>query len=198
MPGNKKTKRKNGPRRRIEIKAPPVAQVFAQGLVDDYARLDALVKMKNTLPLGHDLNRHKIDEVMLPLETFVRDMETTGEAPVDEHDRLIFWCENDADWIPLGDGILSMYMMLDLVAPHFGWGPIPTGLRDLVVKMESDQAVDQHDTAAAHTAMDWIRIHVAEVTPSQWGAAYEQACAIVDAREAQPGADGAAGEMRAV
>lgn len=185
MAGNKKPKRRRGERRQGTVTVPNVARAFAVAEQREIERRNTLTSWRNALPLGHELNRHKIDEVMAPLEAFLHDVETTGEAAVDKDGKLAFWSKEDNDWVPIGEAILSMTMMLELVARNFTWGKIPTGLRDLAVKIEDGQEFDQHDTAAARSAIDWIRRRVAEATPNQWGAAYEQAVKIVDAREAQ-------------
>jgi hypothetical protein len=185
MAGNKKPNRRRGERRQTSVTVPNVARAFAVAEQREIERRNTLTSWRNALPLGHELNQHKIDEVMAPLEGFLHDVETTGEAAVDDDGKPVFWSDEDRDWVPIGQAILSMTMMLELVARNFTWGSIPTGLRDLAIKIEDGHLFDQHDTAAARSAIDWIRRRVAEATPNQWGAAYAEAVKIVDAREAQ-------------
>jgi hypothetical protein len=183
MAGNKKPRRKTGRRKHTATKAEHHA-AREQARV----RHNMMIGLANDLPLGHEANRHKIEEVMTPLTAYLDELESTGDAPIDEEGRIIFWSDIDNDWILMGDAILSMCMMLDLVSHQFTWEAIPTGLRHLGSKIQLGEELDQHDTAAARAAIAWISDHIAEVTPNQWGEAYREAVRIVDERDAQQAA----------
>lgn len=116
MPGNKKPNRKRGG-------PPKTAQEFfgqlAQKKGERHKRYQAKnqrIQMKNNLPLGHPLNKHKIDKTFNPLEQVLIDQEQGRGMLADEDGQLLIYDPDDQDFVPFIPGMLHMCYVYDKLA----------------------------------------------------------------------------------
>lgn len=134
-----------------------------------------LIRLRNALPLGHEANRHKIDDTFGPLEEFLRQQELEGESFVNEKGEPLMWDEREQAYINVAEGIANMVFMFDVAAKCFGWDAQPRGLEKLGNKLFAGMVLFASDIAAARDAIAWMRANIAHVKPNEWSEVLEEA-----------------------
>lgn len=175
MPGNKRNKRlgKSAKKRRSAIDRLHEAEYVKHR--DKTNAEYTMIKMRNALPIGHELNRHKIDMTFQPLESLLASVEETGEITTDTRGDPVMWDEQEECWMPLGPGIHNMVAMFDRAAQIYSWPESqPPGLRRLGAKLDADMPLFQSDTDDARVTIAWMRKWIVGVTPNQWTEISEQ------------------------
>lgn len=170
MAGNRKPNRKPGNRpsvvermdRGIYAKAKTIAQ-----------RETLLIRMRNALPMGHEVNQHKIDLTFGAIEGYLREQEQTGESMVNERGEPVVIDPVDGTMIPAGRAFKNQHAMFCALAEKHGWGTVPDGLRRMGAKLDADMILFDSDMSDARVALDWMRHNIASISPNQWSEALD-------------------------
>lgn len=134
-----------------------------------------LIRLRNALPLGHEVNRHKIDATFAPLEQFLVQQETDGESFVNDKGEPLMWDEREQAYINVAEGIANMCWMFELAAQLWGWDDQTGGLKKLGNKLFAGMVLFGSDVAAARETIAWMREKIAQVKPNQWSEVLELA-----------------------
>jgi hypothetical protein len=187
MAGNKKPSRKKGG-------PPKTAGEFFGRLAEHttmrerrIAKLNQRIQKKNDLPLGHPLNKHKIDKTFKPLEQVMVDQEEGRGMLADADGRLVIYDEDDQEFVPFVPGILHMCHLYDKIGGALTWSRQPPGLRAFTLKLGRGEKVNQLDVDDARATINWMRDRIATVSPRRWTELFEWACALDEEKEAANG-----------
>lgn len=165
MAGNKKPNRKPGNRasviERMDLGIYAKAKNIAQ-------RETLLIRMRNAMPMGHEVNQHKIDLTFGAIEGYLAEQEKTGESLVNERGEPVVVDPVDGELIPAGRAFKNQHAMFSALAEAHGWGAVPGGLRRMGAKLEADMILFESDMFDARRALAWMREHIVEITPNQW------------------------------
>ena len=134
-----------------------------------------LIRLRNAMPLGHEVNRHKIDATFDPLEQFLMQQETEGESFVNEKGEPLMWDEREQAYINVAEGIANMCWMFELASKLWGWTDQTAGLQKLGNKLFAGMVLFASDIEAARSTIAWMRERIAEVKPNQWSQVIELA-----------------------
>lgn len=127
-----------------------------------------LIKLRNNLPMSHELNAHKIELTFGAIELYLSEQEVTGESQVNERGDPVVVDPVDGDLIPAGLAFKNQHIMFAALSKRFGWGEVPDGLRRMGAKLDAGMLLFDSDMRDARIALDWMREHIADVTPNQW------------------------------
>jgi hypothetical protein len=182
MAGNKKPKRKGANR-------PSVVERLHQSEWSKRRQAQeaeaTLIRMRNALPLGHEVNAHKIEGVFGSLEKVLAEARDTGEFHVDERGKPCMWDEVGEGWKDLCEAVGNMCWVIALLGQQQKWtDDQPPGLSQLVKRIDYGMPVYARDFAGAFDTIAWMREKVAGVSPNQWSEAFDLACRIEEERRA--------------
>lgn len=136
-----------------------------------------LLQFRNNLPLGHELNQHKIEGVFGPLEIALEQARDTGEFPVDDRGKPSIWDTVAEEWKELCDCVANMCWVFGLLGVQQKWEEdAPPGLAQLAKRLDYGMLVTVREFEPAFDTIRWMRERVATVTPNQWTDAFELAC----------------------
>lgn len=177
MAGNRKPNRKKGggaPKTSEQFFAQLDKQTLARQ--QRYREKNKRTSLKNELPIGHPLNRHKIDKTFKPLEQVLVEQEQGKGMLADEDGQVLIYSEQEQEFIPFVPGMLHMCYLYDKFAEAQVWGKQPPGLRAFTLKLGRDEKVNQQDIDDARATIAWMRERVATVTPARWTELFVWAC----------------------
>jgi hypothetical protein len=180
MAGNKKRKRKSGPRQDFQLKQ----EKARADRVRRKAKKVARIERANQLPLGHPLNRHRIEQVFMPIERLLDEQESTGSMLFDEDGNAVMR-DADGDWFPFVPATLQMTHLYDLMARSLTWSAQPPGLRAYALKLSAKLPITQQDIEDARVTIAWMRSHIATVSPAKWTEIFTLACELDERHEAR-------------
>jgi hypothetical protein len=175
MAGNKK------PARKVR-KVKPGSDAFVVDLLQRgksarrqrYLQRKHGVDKRNNLPLGHQLNQHKIEKTFGPLERVLQEQETTGTNLVDDDGDAVMHDPDDG-WIKIVPGLLHMIFVFEHIARARVWPKMPEGLRVYALGLQIGRKLDQDDINGARETIAWMRKHIATLSPIQWTELFEWA-----------------------
>lgn len=135
-----------------------------------------LIKLRNALPLGHELHAGKIDSVFVPLETAFAEGRDTGAFHVDERGKPCVFDTVDNEWKDLCEATSNLLWVFALLCHQMKWpDELPQGLGQLVRRMDYGMPVFTADFGPAFETLAWMRAKITTVTPNQWSEAWELA-----------------------
>lgn len=176
MPGNKKPRRRHGVKTGSDAsKLRAWGKAVIQGNAKQRKK-QARIDMLNGLPLGHPLNKHKIESTFKPLEQVLVDQEQGRGMLADEEGQVLIYSEQEQEFVPFIPGMLHMCYLYDKLAEALTWSKQPPGLRAFTLKLSRDEKVGQQDIDDARTTITWMREKVAGVTPARWTELFTWAC----------------------
>lgn len=161
MAGNKKPSR-------VAKNRPSVIQRREAADFVQRDREEQIARMCNLLPMGHDVNRHKVDSVFGAIAGYLDEIERSGESPADARGTPVVVDPHDGDELPAALAFTNQHTMFGELARRYGWGRAPDGLRRMAAKLSAGMLLFDSDIADARTALAWMRVHVEDVTPNQW------------------------------
>lgn len=179
MPGNKKNRRVGNPKKRASPVDRAGQSILTRATL--IARTETQIRnITNNLPLGHPEHAHKVEELFGAIESYLDDMERTGESLVSSRGEAIVLDPTDQEPLPAGLAFRNQHKMFVALAKKRGWGAVPDGLRRLGAKLDADMMLFPSDMTDARTELAWMRAHVVDVTPSEWTAVLNELIAEED------------------
>lgn len=165
MAGNSKPRRKGGPKSLGKILVEAKAARSKR-----YQQKNDRLRYIDSLPLGHPMNKNRIEKTFKPLEKVLNEQEATGTMLFDEEGNALMWDEIDQDFMFLVPGLLRMCALFDMVAAEQAvWGRQPPGLRALALKLANKLPLNQTtDVTDARESVAWMRERVAKLSPAAW------------------------------
>lgn len=128
-----------------------------------------LIKFRNALPLGHELNRHKIETTFTPIERVLDAIEERGEINATASGEAGLWDEHFEEYIPLAPVLRNTCTLYQLAAEKFGWkDPQVKPMIALADRLDAGKALYKSDITGTRRCIAWMRSVIVNVTPNQW------------------------------